>query len=138
MNRDATTSRPALLAFRILVALLIGIHGWYRLLHGGSPPFGDWLASQGIPLPHAIAWSITFGEILGSACLALGVCVRPIATLLMLVYATGIALLHAHEGWFVVGAGRNGSEYSILLIDRLALIAVAIREPLGRQRARER
>ena len=72
------------------------------------------------------------------ACLALGVCVRPIAILLMLVYATGIALLHAHEGWFVVGAGRNGSEYSVLLIASLALIAAAIRDPLWRPRARER
>ena len=72
MNRDGTP-RAALLGFRLLVAMLVGIHGWYRLLHGGSPPFGDWLASQGVPLPHAIAWSITFGEILGSACLALGV-----------------------------------------------------------------
>ena len=135
MNR-APSTHVVLLAFRVLVALLIGIHGWYRLLHGGSPPFGDWLASQGILLPHAIAWSITFGEILGSACLALGVCVRPIAILLMLVYATGIALLHAHEGWFVVGAGRNGSEYSVLLIASLALIAAAIRDPLWRPRAR--
>ena len=137
MNRDGTP-RAALLAFRVLVAMLIGIHGWYRLLHGGSPRFGDWLATQGVPLPHAIAWSITFGEILGSACLALGVCVRPIAILLLLVYATGIALLHAHEGWFVVGAGRNGSEYSVLLIASLALIAAAIRDPLWRPRARER
>ena len=135
MNR-APSTHVVLLAFRVLVALLVGIHGWYRLLHGGSPPFGDWLGSQGIPLPHAIAWSITFGEILGSACLALGVCVRPVAILLILVYATGIALLHAHEGWFVVGAGRNGSEYSVLLIASLALTAAAIRDPLWRPRAR--
>lgn len=124
--------RPALLCFRTLVAALIGIHGWYRLLHGGSPPFGEWLASQGVPGPHLVAWGITFAEVIGSACLALGVCVRPFACLFMLVYATGIALLHAHEGWFVVGAGRNGSEYSVLLIASLALIATAIRNPLWR------
>ena len=40
MNRDGTP-RAALLAVRVLVAMLIGIHGWYRLLHGGSPPFKD-------------------------------------------------------------------------------------------------
>ena len=89
-------------------------------------------------MPHAIAWSITFGEILGSACLALGVCVRPIAILLMLVYATGIALLHAHRGWFVVGAGTQWQRYNMLLIASLALIAAAIRDPLARPRARER
>jgi len=28
----------------------------------------------------------------------------------------GIILVHFPEGWFVVGAGRNGMEYSVLLI----------------------
>ena len=129
--------RTTLLALRMLVSMLIGIHGWYRLLHGGSPPFGDWLASQGIPLPHAIAWSITIGEIIGSACLAIGVCVRPFALLFIAVYTMGVILIHLAEGWFVVGAGRNGMEYSVLLIGSLALIAVAIRDPLWRPRARE-
>lgn len=31
------------------------------------------------------------------------------------------------EGWFVVGAGRNGMEYSVLLI--MVLIAVACTAP---------
>ncbi|MBN8261277.1 MAG: DoxX family protein [Xanthomonadales bacterium] len=136
MSRGAIP-RTTPLAFRLLVSMLIGIHGWYRLLHGGSPPFGDWLASQGIPLPHAIAWSITIGEIIGSACLAIGVCVRPFALLFIAVYTMGVILIHLAEGWFVVGAGRNGMEYSVLLIGSLALIAVAIRDPLWRPRARE-
>ena len=136
MSRGAIP-RTTLLAFRLLVSMLIGIHGWYRLLHGGSPPFGDWLAGQGIPFPHAIAWSITIGEIIGSACLAIGVCVRPFALLFIAVYTMGVILIHLAEGWFVVGAGRNGMEYSVLLIGSLALIAVAIRDPLWRPRARE-
>lgn len=128
MQRD-----PALLGFRLLVALLIGVHGWYRLLHGGSPVFGQWLQEQHVPLPYIVAWGITFAEIIGSACLALGLCVRPFAALFMLVYATGVALIHAHEGWFVVGAGRNGMEYSLLLIGSLLLVALRIREPLWRR-----
>ena len=47
-----------------------------------------------------------------------------------LVYATGVAMIHAKEGWFVVGAGRNGMEYSLLLIGSLALVALRIRESL--------
>ena len=31
---DKTRREPALLGFRLLLALLIGVHGWYRLLHG--------------------------------------------------------------------------------------------------------
>lgn len=122
----------ALLGFRLLLALLIGIHGWYRLHAGTSPLFGDWLATQHIPLPHVVAWGVTIGEIVGSACLALGLCVRPFALLFMAVYAAGIVLVHAPEGWFVVGAGRNGMEYSVLLIASLALVALRIRAPLWR------
>ena len=127
-------ARPdcALLGFRLLVALLIGIHGWYRLHAGTSSGFGDWLATRGIPLAHAVAWGVTIGEIVGSACLAIGVCVRPFALLFMAIYAMGIVLVHAPEGWFVVGAGRNGMEYSVLLIGSLTLVALRIREPLWR------
>jgi len=39
----------------------------------------------------------------------------------------GIALVHAPAGWFVVGLGRNGMEYSILLIICLAAVIVAHR-----------
>jgi putative oxidoreductase len=120
----------ALLGFRLLVALLIGIHGWYRLSVGTSLLFGDWLATQGIPLAHAVAWGVTLGEIVGSACLAIGLCVRPFALLFMAIYAMGIVLVHAPEGWFVVGAGRNGMEYSVLLIASLTLVALRIREPI--------
>lgn len=35
----------------------------------------------------------------------------------------GIVLVHAPEGWFVVGLGRNGMEYSVLLIVCLLSLA---------------
>jgi putative oxidoreductase len=40
------------------------------------------------------------------------------------IYATGIALVHSKAGWFVVGLGRNGSEFSVLLI--MCLLALAL------------
>jgi uncharacterized membrane protein YphA (DoxX/SURF4 family) len=40
----------------------------------------------------------------------------------MIELAAGIALVHWPAGWFVVGAGRNGMEYSILLILCLAAL----------------
>ena len=133
MNDSRPSTMPpdcALLGFRLLVALLIGIHGWYRLSVGTSPGFGDWLATQGIPLAHAVAWGVTIAEIVGSACLAIGLCVRPFALLFMAIYVMGIVLVHAPEGWFVVGGGRNGMEYSVLLIGSLVLVALRIRQPL--------
>lgn len=42
--------------------------------------------------------------------------VLPLCLLYSAIYAMGIALVHAPAGWFVVGLGRNGAEYSVLLI----------------------
>lgn len=48
------------------------------------------------------------------------------------VYLTeaGILLVHAREGWFVVGGGRNGMEYSVLLISSLIALIVSHRNAL--------
>ena len=37
----------------------------------------------------------------------------------------GLVLVHLPAGWFVVGGGRNGMEYSVLLIVSLLAIAWA-------------
>lgn len=112
------------LLLRITLAVLIGIHGWFRLLNGGIEPFGVWLSGQGIPFGFWVASAITVLEILGSALLAFGFKVRLICGAFAALYAMGILLLHAGEGWFVVGAGRNGAEYSVLLI--VALLCVGL------------
>ncbi len=38
----------------------------------------------------------------------------------------GIILVHGPEVWFVVGAGRNGMEYSVLLL--IGFVAVLLSE----------
>ena len=38
-------------------------------------------------------------------------------------------MVHAPNGWFVVGAGRNGAEYSVLII--ASLVAVALTDPVA-------
>ena len=54
--------------------------------------------------------------------LAFGRWIFPVTLLLSVVYGVGIVMVHAPNGWFVVGAGRNGAEYSVLLI--VALLCV--------------
>jgi putative oxidoreductase len=39
------------------------------------------------------------------------------------IYATGPVMVHMPARWFVVGLGRNGMEYSVLLIACLAMLA---------------
>lgn len=121
------SERNLWLFLRLLVAILIAIHGWARLLENAVTPFGQWLNTQGIaPLGPAVAWAITLLEIGGTVLLALGRFTRPLALLYAGIYAVGIALVHAPAGWFVVGLGRNGAEYSVLLIG--VLLAVALQK----------
>jgi len=109
---------------RLTLAVLIAAHGWMRLLGGGVVPFGEWLGTQGMPFGLAIAAAITAVEILGTPLFALGYVVAPLAAVYAGIYSAGIAMVHAREGWFVVGAGRNGAEYSVLLI--VCLLAVGL------------
>lgn len=104
------------LVLRWTLAGLIAAHGWARLVAGGVEPFGQWLDSQGLPFGFAIAAAITAIEIIGTPLYATGRFVPALSALYSLIYAVGIAMVHAKAGWFVVGLGRNGAEYSVLLI----------------------
>ena len=109
------------------LAVLIFIHGAHRLYHGGVTPFGGFLDSQGFPFGLALAWGITIYELVGPVLLAVRRLVMPIALISAVQYATGIWLVHWQHGWFVVGSGRNGMEFSVLLI--LSLVVLALWQP---------
>ncbi len=113
----------ALVVLRIAIAGLLAAHGWARLLTGGVEPFGGWLDSQGLPFGPVIATAVTALEIVGTPLLALGRRVTWLCLAYIAVYATGMVMVHLPAGWFVVGLGRNGMEYSALLIVCLGLLA---------------
>jgi putative oxidoreductase len=115
---------------RVLLAALIAAHGWARLLAGGVAPFGAFLESQGFPGGFYLAALVTGIEIVGSLALLSGRMVAPLCLVFALIYSLGIGLVHAKAGWFVVGLGRNGSEYSVLLI--LCLLAVGLQHVKAR------
>lgn len=114
---------PALLVLRLAVAGLLAAHGWARLIEGGVAPFGQWLESIGFPFGFAIAAAVTAYEIIGTVLLALGRWVTWVCLGFCAIYATGLVLVHMPEGWFVVGLGRNGMEYSVLLLVCLGALA---------------
>ena len=107
----------------MVVAALLAIHGMARVGLGIVDDFGTFLTASGLPLGVALAWAATLFEILGGLAMASGRWVRPIASLFCLELLAGIALVHWPAGWFVVGAGRNGMEYSVLLVAVLAVLA---------------
>lgn len=108
--------QTALIFLRVVLAALMFIHGVARISEGTVGGFGEFLTAQGFPLGFYLAWGITIFELAGSVALAVGYFAYIIALIFALHLATGIYLVHAKNGWFVVGAGTGGMEYSVLLI----------------------
>ena len=112
---------------RIGVAVLIFIHGAFRAAHWDPyvTGFGEWLSSQGFPQGFCWAVAVTLYELIAPWFIL----ARRFVTLACLghivIVALGAVLVHYPSGWFVVGAGRNGMEYSVLLLVCLAAVAWA-------------
>jgi len=119
------TKSNALTFIRLVLAALMFVHGAARISYGIVDDFGGFLGSKGFPFGFYLAWAITLFEIVGSVLLAVGFYTWIIALVFAAQLAAGIALVHWKEGWFVVGAGRNGIEYSVFLIASLLAIAYA-------------
>jgi putative oxidoreductase len=117
-------NHPGAHLLRIGTAALLFVHGAARVGLGIVPPFGEFLTSKGIPAGLAVAWALTIAELVLTPLLAARRFVTPIAAFFMIELAAGIALVHWPAGWFVVGAGRNGMEFSVLLILSLASVTL--------------
>jgi putative oxidoreductase len=109
---------------RAAVASVFIVHGLARTVLGTVGGFGGFLSSWGLPAGTAIAWLITIVEMVGGVALAAGLAVRPLALWFAVQIAVGIVMVHGTAGWFVVGHGRNGAEYSALIIACLAAVAL--------------
>ncbi|MEI9908986.1 MAG: DoxX family protein [Bacteroidota bacterium] len=124
-NFPFITVQQALLVFRIVVSCLLVAHGAIRMIAGTVDGFGEFLNSKGFIIGPAIAWFLTIFEITGGLVLASGYFVRWIAAIFIIEHCFGIILVHAPNGWFVVGYQSGGAEYSVLLIFSLLLIAAS-------------
>jgi putative oxidoreductase len=111
------------------LASVFVIHGAARATLGIVDDFGGFLGASGWPAGLVVAWAITVVEILGGIALAAGVAVRPLVAWFALQIAAGVVLIHAKVGWFVVGAGRNGAEYSALIL--AGLLAAALMDSIS-------
>jgi putative oxidoreductase len=121
------SSRPArsLDIIRVVVALLLSVHSIYRMIKGDVSGFGEYLGSVGLPLGVALAWFITISTFISSVALIINRLIVPACLCHIIVLLMGILLDHRHDGWFVVGGGRNGMEYSVLLIACLSAIVLS-------------
>ena len=128
MNR---TARAGYLLLRFTVAALLCVHGATRVYKHDVGGFGQFLASQHVPAAHLVAWVLSLVEVAGTVALAAGFAVIPLCLWFAAELSVGIVMVHAHQGWFVVGGGTGGVEYSVLLVAALLSIAMLRRGGAG-------
>ena len=127
------SAREALTVIRVATAILMLIHGVYRATHEGYVSgFGGFLESKGFPMGVALATAITAWELVGGVLLMLGKWTRWVALVFAVELTGGLVMVHAPEGWFVVGGGRNGMEYAAMLIVTMLALAWDGRNTSGR------
>lgn len=68
------------------------------------------------PFGVVIAWATVISQIITSLMLLSNKYVKLASLINIGILVSGIILVHYKEGWFVVGGGRNGMEFSIVLI----------------------
>jgi putative oxidoreductase len=117
----------SMVMLRVVVALFLMGHGLARLIVNSLNDFGAFLNSKGFIGGTPIAWGITVFELIGGLLLILGLYVRWISLILIIELIMGIILVHAKNGWFVVGHQSGGMEYSVLLI--VCLLVIAAHDP---------
>lgn len=104
----------ALSFVRIAAAGNMLIHGISRAVTGGVSGFDEYLTSLGFP-PYT-AFLITAFELIAAVLIIINRWTSMLSIFFCIELIAGIILVHGPEGWFVVGHGRNGSEYSVLLL----------------------
>jgi putative oxidoreductase len=122
-NRIFSADTAGTDVLRLVVSAILFTHGSYRLLHGEAPVLGDILKDEGVPAGVILAYLICLAETAGTVLLASRLMVWPVTIILCLIYFTGIMMFHRHNGFFVVGPGSGGWEYSAVLITCLVVTA---------------
>lgn len=109
---------------RVVVGVVYISHGAPKLL-GGVGGLAGTLEGLGFPAPFAWAWLVTVLEFFGGLLLLVGLLVTPIALLFCIEMIFGIILVHAANGWYVIGPGTGGVEFNVLLIASLLALVFA-------------
>lgn len=105
-----------LLRFPIVVTLLA--HSLLSLFTGGVNDFVYYYLNEVgfAPLGVPLAWAIKLSHVAAAMCFLFNRYLKLAGWISIFIFTMGIIMLHAAEGWFVVGAGHKGMEFNFLLI----------------------
>lgn len=80
---------------------------------------------MGFPLSGVLAWGVSLVEVAGGLALIAGLFAVPAALVLSVHQLASLVVVHLGEGFFVVGPGRAGIEFNLVMIAGLVTILLA-------------
>ncbi|MBB4807906.1 putative oxidoreductase [Chryseobacterium defluvii] len=103
---------------RYSLALILIMHSVPPIITGSVNSFGkDYLDSMGFaPVGIYLAWAVKLTHLISVVFLVMNRYLKPLAFANIVIFITGIIMIHGAEGWYVVGGGKNGVEFNFLLI----------------------
>lgn len=125
MRSDAPNPGLGLAILRVVTGVIFVAHGAPKLFGGGVEGLAGMMSNMGVPLSTVAAWGVTLLEFFGGLALIVGLLVAPVAVLLALHMLMGIILVHAANGFYVVGPGQGGVEFNLILIASLLALIFA-------------
>ncbi len=125
MRSDGPNPPLGLAVLRVVTGVVFVAHGAPKLFGGEVVQTGDFLSTLGFPLPEVFAWIVTLLEFFGGLGLIVGLLVTPLALLFVFEMLLGIILVHAENGFYVIGPGQGGIELNLLLIGALVTLVLA-------------
>ncbi|GAA2018974.1 DoxX family membrane protein [Pseudokineococcus marinus] len=95
----------ALLLARLLVGVVLAVHGWDKLVDQGVQGTAGFLGSLGVPAPEVAAVAVSVVELLGGLLLVLGAATTLVSVLVLVDMAGAFWLVHRGNGVLVDGGG---------------------------------
>lgn len=132
LTAQTTKMMNGILLLRITVAIILLTHSIFGMFNNGINDFGNLYLNQigFAPFGLLLAWLIKLSHVAAAVLLISNKYIKLAGLSTIFVLIMGIILVHFQEGWFVVGGGRNGTEYNFLLI----IVLLAIMFPNGLKR----
>ena len=119
----AVPSGAALLAIRVVMGPMLAYHGWKKL-DGGIERFVATVDKYGFPFPELLARATIMIELVGGACLAVGLLTRLWAALATVQFLLIVAQVKWDAGVFGQ-AGRSGFELDLMYAVTAAALLLA-------------
>ena len=110
---------------RFATATIFLTHSLHGIFTGNDVnDFGNLFLNQigFAPFGVFIAWLVVISQLVTSLLLLLDKYTKIASILNIVILIAGIITVHLKEGWFVVGGGRDGVEFSFVLIFMLLAI----------------